>query len=63
MFTPSRCPFEEGCRPQDPCPHPDACAWYVQSCPGGHCAARDSDEVLLRYQLAMGLEESEKPNA
>lgn len=50
-----RCPFDPSCRVGDPCPHPDACAWYVRNEAGGHCAARDADEVLLRYQLARGL--------
>jgi hypothetical protein len=63
MSTPSRGPFEEGCRPQDPSPHPDACAWYVASAPGGHCGARDSDGVLLRYQPAMGPRRFEDPTA
>jgi hypothetical protein len=63
MDAPSRCPFEEGCLPDDACPHPDACAWYVENGPGGHCAARDSDEVLLRYQIAMGIAQPERPSA
>jgi hypothetical protein len=53
MDAPSRCPFEAGCLPDDACPHPDARAWYVAGGPGGHCAAGDPDEVLLRYQIAM----------
>jgi len=52
MEAEARCPFDPTCGPNDPCPHPDACSWYVANGPGGHCAARDPDEVLLRYQIA-----------
>lgn len=55
MSPEPRCPFDASCAANDPCPHPDACAWYVANGPGGHCAARDPDEVLLRYQVARGI--------
>jgi hypothetical protein len=59
MDAPSRCSFEEGCLPDDACPHPDACACYVENGPGGHCAVGDPDEVLLRYQIAMEIAKPE----
>ena len=63
MDAPSRCPFEAGCLPDDACPHPDACTWNVENGPGGHCAARDPDEVFLRYQIAMGIAKPEGSSA
>ena len=61
-MTDTRCPFDPDCKVGDPCPHPDACEWYTENRPGGHCLARDSDEVLLRYQIATRVHGMESPN-
>jgi hypothetical protein len=55
MNPPARCPYDASCQEHDPCPHPDACAWFIANGPEGHCSARDPDEVLLRYQIAQSL--------